>query len=448
MVYIDAVSDDEYDSIISQSEIHYKNLKKIVEGMNITTPEGGCYYHHGTFGIDMSKDKLRKNLATLSKRSNNIIEIGFNMGHSVVLMLVANPQCKIYCYDICEHPYVEKCAEYVCSAFPDRVFFVKGDSKTSLYTYNGPTPDLIHIDGKKEADMLEIDYINSSCISKPNHTIIVFNGSKIDHVKRYFKYNEISNRISKVNILPTEDHLIGLFMKRNKKPIALCTLSIGEDYKRLVMYSNKVKQDYCKSHIYDYRDDEDDEIVDKSRPLAWSKVNLIRRCLKDGYDYVVWIDADAFIMNPTIKLESIIVNFSKDKDILLTMDAVDVLNSGVMFIKNTEWSKAFFDLVYNMTDFINHSNWEQGAIIDLYENNILDSQYHIAVLPKTYQRLFNSYCPLYKDGDFILHLAGCWRDNTDKGLCFMMNHHCPVRMEHETDETYNIRMERLKTMNM
>jgi hypothetical protein len=435
------ILDFDYDVIMAQFRTHLEGLKTIVQQTGVV-PEGDCYHTHMSFNEESLKVADRKNIISLAMKSNTIIDIGFNMGCSTLLMLLSNPNCCVYCYDVCQHPYTDKCMEYISLRFKDRVFIVKGNTSDTLKNYTGPIPDLIHIDGSKNAQIQDADFYVSLKLSKPSHTVLLFNDCWLSHVNQSFIYFEQSNILKRVRVHDS-CQLIGLVEKQPKLPIALCTLSIGDQYKSIVKYSNKIKMDYCKRYLYDYRDDEDEGIVDKSRPLAWSKVNLISRCLEEGYEYVVWMDADAYIMNPDVRLENIIVNFSKDKDMLMCIDTVDTLNSGVLFIKNTEWSKAFFKHLYTMTDFINHSNWEQGALIDMYKNNTMDTKNHILVLPKTQQRLFNSYYGMYKQGDFIVHLAGCWRDDTDRGLRHMMNIFCPIRMEDDSDETYQKRMEML-----
>jgi predicted O-methyltransferase YrrM len=437
------IFDSEYNDVLAKCEPHFENLKKIVETYNCL-PEGSCYYSHMSFSVDKGKDNLRKNLISLAKESKNILEIGFNMGHSAILMLTANPDCVIECHDACVNIYTEKCMHYVSQQFPGRIKIVKGNSVSTLRQYNRQAPDLVHMDGSKVPEIQYLDFIAVSQICRENHTVIVFNDVWIDNVRRITSYQESCRAVKKMHIHFCTSHDILLFLKKYRLPIALCTLSIGAEYKEAVKYSNKIKKNYCEKNAYDYRDDEDEGIYDKSRPVAWSKINLIQRCLNEGYDYVVWIDADAYIMNPELKLESFIVNFSKGKDILVTMDSVDTLNSGVMFIKNTNWSRRFFKHVYSMTEFINHSNWEQGAIIEMYEKNMLDAQKHVILLPKSLQRLFNSYVPMYKNEDFIMHVAGCWRDNTDMGLKSMMERHCPIRMDSDTDESYNTRIQELK----
>ena len=66
----------------------------------------------------------------------------------------------------------------------------------------------------------------------------------------------------------------------------------------------------------------------------WNKVSIVGSNLYD-YDYVLWIDADAFIMDFTKPIEKIFqLDKHKEKEFFLAPDAVS-LNMGVFLVKNT-----------------------------------------------------------------------------------------------------------------
>lgn len=223
--------------------------------------------------------------------------------------------------------------------------------------------------------------------------------------------------------------------------IAICSIAYGDKYRETVKYGIKSKLLYCNNHNYTFYDEKN--ILDKYRPIAWSKIIHILKYL-DDYDYICWIDADTYIMNDKIKLEDIIEENMNDKDIMITRD-FKLPNTGVMFCKNTQWTKDFLKLVYEQEQFINHGNWEQAAFIDLYENNVFESQKHVNILSVDKQNKFNSYWySYYPETCFILHFAGCWRDNINNGLDVMMETYCPVKKENETDETFYARLKWLK----
>jgi hypothetical protein len=47
------------------------------------------------------------------------------------------------------------------------------------------------------------------------------------------------------------------------------------------------------------------DLIDRSRPTAWSKILAIRAALAEGYDLVVAMDADSLIMDPSVAVEDL-----------------------------------------------------------------------------------------------------------------------------------------------
>ena len=130
--------------------------------------------------------------------------------------------------------------------------------------------------------------------------------------------------------------------------------STGKKYREIVKYAIKTKILYSQKHNYTFYDEQNS--LDETRPIAWSKIKHILKYL-DDYDYIVWIDADTYIMNDEIKLEDIISNFMNKKHIMIAQDW-KLPNTGVMFCKNSQWTKDFLNHIYKQEEFINHSNWE------------------------------------------------------------------------------------------
>ena len=444
---IESISEQEYKEIMKKCEKHIESLKTITES-TCDKPEGGIYYVDQSFTEKTDKIPMRKNLMTLARKATTIIEVGFNMGHSSLFMLVANPQCSIECFDICRHLYTKHCFNYLDSQFPNRLKLHVGSSNAELCKYTGPLADMAHIDGSHDIAIANCDFF--LCREKTKKGgIIVYDDTWISYLLQLWNGFVKDGMIKNIEINPCIDpqkqtgHSIGQLLTKQKCRIAVCTLVLGtEEYRRIVKYGHMTKVLYCQKNGYDLRNDED--VWDKERPYAWSKVKLILKCLYENkYDYVVWIDADTHIMDDTHCLEDFIVRLSAGKDILLASDN-EKLNSGVIFVKNTDWCKKYFETVYKQTEFIHHNNWEQEAIIQLYEKNVSDCQAHIMLLHSSQQHEFNSYYFMYKYGHFLIHLAGCYRDDKNRNLHNAMNDHCPLRMETDTDESYNKRMEFLR----
>jgi hypothetical protein len=191
------------------------------------------------------------------------------------------------------------------------------------------------------------------------------------------------------------------------------------------IFNNNEK--YCNKHGYDWV--EHWKLKDESRPASWSKIPYILEELNNNYDWVFWIDADALVMDDTVKLEE----FIDDRfDFVITKDEAS-WNAGVFFTQNTELAIDLLDYTYSREEFINHPKWEQAAFInaclerpsrvkvidsskgekgfnsvaqvlcDYWDNDICS--YEAGAFTATYD-LKTCKKSEYKDGDFILHLSG------------------------------------------
>lgn len=155
------ISTNEYLEIVKKNGHYFDELKRIC--LEIGEPvEGNLFHPHNNIKTELKQAIPKQvNIYSLARTGRNILEIGFNAGHSVLLMLMANEDSKITCFDICEHSYTEKCFEYLDKTFPNRLLLVKGDSQKTVPEYNHNMKyDLIHIDGGHHPDITRKDFEN------------------------------------------------------------------------------------------------------------------------------------------------------------------------------------------------------------------------------------------------------------------------------------------------
>jgi hypothetical protein len=117
-----------------------------------------------------------------------------------------------------------------------------------------------------------------------------------------------------------------------------------------------------------------DRTLQSDRPPAWNKILLIQRLLREGYDFVLWVDADALFLRfePDIRAEIV-----SGKDLFMVKHEIrsqiqpgawltlDVPNTGVMLLRNSDWTHRFLQDVWDRSDFIHHRFWENAAVLDL-----------------------------------------------------------------------------------
>ncbi len=108
---------------------------------------------------------------------------------------------------------------------------------------------------------------------------------------------------------------------------------------------------------------------------AWSKIDLMKMALEDGYEYVFWIDADATIMDFNTDLRDSVKDIHigacahdpAKSDYLKSLNIARHVNVGVMYLRNTEQTRSFIQAWYDSYPGI--PRWaEQGSFNNLLVN--------------------------------------------------------------------------------
>lgn len=176
-------------------------LEEIVKDSNDF--EGNCFYINKTFTRSPELINKQINLYSLGcKNTTHICEIGFNAGHSSLLLLVGNKSenINITIFDINTHSYVNECYKYICNMFPNVKFeFIEGDSTKTIPQWISKTKnyeifDIIHVDGGHQKEIIENDFANSIKLLKKNGIIIIDDVQK-EHI------NNLVNMYIYINVL-------------------------------------------------------------------------------------------------------------------------------------------------------------------------------------------------------------------------------------------------------
>jgi hypothetical protein len=162
---IPIITESEYDKVIKSYSKILSRLIKIVQSTGESL-EGNCFYDDLTFNENKELNAKQRNLYSIGKSAGgNILEIGFNAGHSALLFLISNPRNKVLCFDICSHEYTKCCFNYLACAFPNRLELIEGDSATTLCKFKEQNPDyrakVVHVDGSHEYLKANLDFFNS-----------------------------------------------------------------------------------------------------------------------------------------------------------------------------------------------------------------------------------------------------------------------------------------------
>lgn len=150
---------------------HFDNIKTILEAVGERV-EGNliCDVSPSNLVIERNAHKIH-NIQKLSIGKERICEIGFNAGHSLLLMIENNPTADYVIFDLCNHRYTIPCVTYIAEQYPNtKIEFIAGDSSISMPNYIKENPnlkfDFIHIDGGHNLENVINDYNNSYSLIK------------------------------------------------------------------------------------------------------------------------------------------------------------------------------------------------------------------------------------------------------------------------------------------
>jgi hypothetical protein len=172
------------------------------------------------------------------------------------------------------------------------------------------------------------------------------------------------------------------------------------EYSKLTEIINRA---YCKKHEYDF---EIFNVMPKDRAAQWCKVEVVQRLLDlDKYDYVFWIDADAFFSQQDIRLETRIKDYTKDV-IICSDDSnsgrTGSINTGTFFIKNTEWSREFCKEWYNYTGEYLEKHFHEQSVLENRINSDKEFVRHVEIHP---ERHFNASITDFYNGTMSSHFV-------------------------------------------
>jgi hypothetical protein len=145
-----------------------------------------------------------------------------------------------------------------------------------------------------------------------------------------------------------------------------------------------------------------------NRHPAWERIPLILKYIND-YDYVMWIDADAFFYNDANNIVDII-NDNRNYNFIFSNDVGNNnINTGVYIVKNSQYSIDFLTRWQSDEDLYNNNPvpgwWDQGVLIEMFNQNILDIKNNCIIFD--YGILQHFYeGEIFPKKSFIHHLAG------------------------------------------
>ena len=181
-------------------------------------------------------------------------------------------------------------------------------------------------------------------------------------------------------------------------------------------YSSTINSEYCKKNGYDFFSFSKTPNNLRNRHPAWCKFYYLGKVISlKKYDYVMWIDADAFFCNDEMKIEDWISNeksnifICRDAGFTINqfMDNKHLVNTGAMIFKNTDWSENLLHYLLINNDFKQFhvgKPWDQGAFQEAYSKNYnnLSTNIHV-ILDINFNNNTDNIQEYIKNDGFICH---------------------------------------------
>ena len=201
----------DYENKNEERQIYLDDLRNIIINCNMPL-EGNCFYHHLTLDVFPYLYSKQLNLFWCGKQANTrICEIGFNAGHSTMLMLLGRDKSPLEftIFDIGHHKYTKPAFEYIKSKFTNVNFeYVEGDSTVTMPEWINTHSelvgkyDLVHVDGGHDDYCILNDMLNTDQLVKVNGIVIV-DDTNSQVINKYVDLYLSTGNYVELNLLPS-----------------------------------------------------------------------------------------------------------------------------------------------------------------------------------------------------------------------------------------------------
>lgn len=149
----------------------------IIINMSVTNFLNGKGFYSFEGNSEQIPEQIN-DLISLTKHGNiNVMEIGFNAGHSAEILLKNNKYLNLVSFDLGAWNYVPVAKEYIDMTYPYRHTLIIGDSRNTIPTFirnNKDTKfDFIFIDGGHDYEIAKSDLENCFYLAHKNTIVAI-----------------------------------------------------------------------------------------------------------------------------------------------------------------------------------------------------------------------------------------------------------------------------------
>jgi hypothetical protein len=177
--------------------------------------EGNSFYVHNSLKIYPELYPKQLNLFWCGKQAlTKICEIGFNAGHSSILMLLGRDKTPLdfTIFDIGVHPYTIPCLNYIKTEFAHVNFeYIEGDSTVTMPKWiednkiHLESYDVVHVDGGHSEHCISNDMKNADLLIKKGG-ILIIDDTNMGHINKYVNSYLSSGKYREMDLLKTKGY--------------------------------------------------------------------------------------------------------------------------------------------------------------------------------------------------------------------------------------------------
>jgi hypothetical protein len=186
---------NDFSQVLLGAEEHFFNLHER-HGKKWHLNWGGYLFDGKSYEYCIDMYDKQKLIYDVVKTKNSALEIGTYVGHSLLLMLLANPKLEVTCIDISDE-YAKPSIDYLREAFPQaNIEFIHRSSLDALPTINKKY-DMFHIDGTHKNKLITEEF--HKCLEKRNSNAVSIIFDDVSSCQKLIKQLEENMNIIESN---------------------------------------------------------------------------------------------------------------------------------------------------------------------------------------------------------------------------------------------------------
>ena len=200
-----------YQNCSYQKQEYLDDLKQIIIDSN-SSLEGNSFYYHASLYLYPDLYSKQLNLFWCGMQAKTkICEIGFNAGHSSMLLLLGRDKTPLdfTVFDIGHHAYTVPCLSYIKSKFQHVNFeYIEGNSILTMREWIQNNQhcigvyDVVHVDGGHSEECIFNDIKNADLLVKKGG-ILIIDDTNMDHINKYVNLYISNGSYREMNVLAT-----------------------------------------------------------------------------------------------------------------------------------------------------------------------------------------------------------------------------------------------------